>query len=48
MGADGLIIEVHPDPTKAMSDGQQSLKFEKFASLMEELKKLAQAVEREI
>lgn len=48
MGADGLIIEVHPDPRKAMSDGQQSLKFEKFASLMEELKKLAQAVEREI
>lgn len=48
MGADGLIIEVHPEPTKAMSDGQQSLKFEKFASLVEELKKIAAAVDREL
>ena len=48
MGADGLIIEVHPDPTKALSDGQQSLKVEKFAFLMEEIKKLALAVEREV
>ena len=31
-GADGLIIEVHPDPAKALSDGAQSLKPEKFAS----------------
>ena len=34
-GADGLIIEVHPNPDTAMSDGGQSLTFENFASLME-------------
>lgn len=33
-GADGLIIEVHPDPATAMSDGYQSLKFVDFASMM--------------
>lgn len=48
MGADGLIIEVHPEPTKALSDGQQSLKFDKFASLVNNLKKIASAVGREI
>lgn len=48
MGADGLIIEVHPEPTKALSDGQQSLKLEKFDSLMNDLKNIALAVEREI
>lgn len=48
MGADGLIIEVHPEPTKALSDGQQSLKLEKFDSLMKDLKNIALAVEREI
>lgn len=48
MGADGLIIEVHPDPTRAFSDGQQSLKLEKFDLLMKELKNIALAVDREI
>lgn len=48
MGADGLIIEVHPEPTKALSDGQQSLKFNKFDSLINELKNIAAAVDREI
>jgi 3-deoxy-7-phosphoheptulonate synthase len=33
-GADGLIIEVHPDPERALSDGPQSLTFEEFGSLM--------------
>ncbi|UCD10825.1 MAG: 3-deoxy-7-phosphoheptulonate synthase [Nitrospinaceae bacterium] len=37
-GADGLMIEVHPDPASAFSDGPQSLKPEKFAKLMESLK----------
>lgn len=38
VGADGLLIEVHPEPDKALSDGAQSLKPEKFYQLMEELK----------
>jgi 3-deoxy-7-phosphoheptulonate synthase len=36
-GADGLLVEVHPDPDKAWSDGEQSLDFEGFAAMMEEL-----------
>ena len=36
-GADGLIVEVHPDPAKALSDGKQSLDFCGFRSLMETL-----------
>jgi len=47
-GADGLIIEVHPDPTCALCDGPQSLRPDKFAILMEELSLVAQAVGREI
>jgi 3-deoxy-7-phosphoheptulonate synthase len=47
-GADGLIIEVHPDPEKAMSDGAQSLHFPEFDTLMEELKKIALAVGRNV
>ena len=37
VGADGLIIEVHPNPDEAKSDGAQSLTFENFANLMEEV-----------
>lgn len=40
VGADGLIIEVHPQPEKALCDGAQSLKPEKFYQLMEELRML--------
>jgi len=40
-GADGLMIEVHPDPANALSDGPQSLKPKKFAALVEQLKPLA-------
>ena len=40
-GADGLLIEVHPNPEEALSDGPQQLKPEKFESLMRELRKLA-------
>lgn len=47
-GADGLLIEVHPRPEEAFSDGAQSLLPSKFLSLMEELKKIAHAVGREI
>ena len=36
-GCDSLMIEVHPDPPKALSDGSQSLTLEAFDSLMEEL-----------
>lgn len=45
-GADGLIVEVHPDPTKAMSDGAQSLKPEKFAQMVTECRKIAEAMGR--
>jgi 3-deoxy-7-phosphoheptulonate synthase len=47
-GADGLIIEVHPHPETALSDGAQSLKPERFASLMGELRKVAEAVGRTV
>ena len=47
-GADGLIIEVHPNPEQAMSDGGQSLKPEKFARLVTEMKAIAQAVGRDV
>lgn len=36
-GADGMIVEVHPDPAKAWSDGEQSLNFEQFKEMMEAL-----------
>ncbi len=48
IGADGLLIEVHPEPEKALSDGAQSLKFEKFKQLMEEIKAIATAIGRKI
>ena len=38
VGADGLMIEVHPDPAKALSDGPQSLTFDAFDKLMADLK----------
>lgn len=47
-GADALIIEVHTNPEEAMSDGDQSLKPDQFATLMKELKPIAQAVGREL
>ena len=45
-GADGLIIEVHPRPEEALSDGPQSLKPERFASLMAKIGKVAEAIGR--
>ncbi len=47
-GADGLIIEVHPNPEEAMSDGEQSLYPENFDKLMKELELIAEAVGREL
>ncbi len=43
-GADGLIIEIHPDPNRALCDGPQSLNFEVFSSTMQKIKKLAQVM----
>jgi 3-deoxy-7-phosphoheptulonate synthase len=43
-GADGLILEVHPDPEHALSDGAQSLTFDLFASVMANVAKVANAV----
>ncbi|MGC8877596.1 MAG: 3-deoxy-7-phosphoheptulonate synthase [Anaerolineae bacterium] len=45
-GADGLIIEVHPHPEKALSDGGQSLRAARFAELMKQLERVAEAVGR--
>ena len=47
-GADGLIIEVHNNPEKALSDGGQSLKPERFRKLMEKGKAIAQVIGRDI
>jgi 3-deoxy-7-phosphoheptulonate synthase len=47
-GADGMIVEVHLQPEKAASDGAQSLKPERFATLVREMKAIAEAVGREI
>ncbi len=47
-GADGLIVEVHGDPAHALSDGAQSLKPDKFAAMVAEARRVAQAVGRTI
>jgi len=47
-GADGLLIEVHNDPEKALSDGAQSLYPEQFEQLIKELRMIAPAVGRKI
>jgi 3-deoxy-7-phosphoheptulonate synthase len=46
-GADGLIVEVHPNPGEALSDGAQSLTPEKFSQLMHDVRRVAAAVGRE-
>jgi 3-deoxy-7-phosphoheptulonate synthase len=45
-GADGLLVEVHPDPDHALSDGAQSLRPEQFTEMMRQLRIIAPAVER--
>ena len=47
-GADGLIVEVHPDPETALSDGDQSLDFEGSSRLMRDLKVFAEAAGRTV
>jgi len=45
-GADGLMVEVHPNPEAALSDGAQSLKPERFREMMEKVRHVAAAVDR--
>jgi 3-deoxy-7-phosphoheptulonate synthase len=47
-GADGLLVEVHPNPDRALSDGAQSLYPEQFARMMQETRLIAQAIGRTI
>ncbi|NOY99012.1 MAG: 3-deoxy-7-phosphoheptulonate synthase [Chloroflexi bacterium] len=47
-GADGLIVEVHPNPAEALSDGRQSLKPEKFAEMVSQVKEIARVMGREL
>ena len=47
-GADGLIVEVHPDPETALSDGYQSLTFDQFEAMMQVCHKVAEAMGRKI
>jgi len=44
VGADGVMVEVHPDPQKALSDGPQSLTFSEFEKMMEEIRDIAQVL----
>lgn len=48
VGADGIMVEVHPEPDKAVSDGMQSLKPEKFYKLMEEVRCLERLIKAEM
>jgi len=48
VGADGLIVEIHPDPARALSDGPQSLTFPMFETMMQEVRRVADAVGRSI
>ena len=47
-GADGIMVEVHPHPEEALSDGQQSLRFSKFTMLMEAIKPLLDVMQKTI
>jgi 3-deoxy-7-phosphoheptulonate synthase len=47
-GADGLIIEAHPDPDHAVSDGEQSLTLPQFAELMQAVRAMAKAIGRRV
>ena len=48
VGADGLLVEVHPEPDQALCDGAQSLKPERFDAMMHELRAVAQAIGRTV
>ncbi len=47
-GADGIIVEVHPHPDRALSDGAQTLNAEQFNEMMRQLRRVAEAVDRSI
>jgi 3-deoxy-7-phosphoheptulonate synthase len=47
-GADGIIVEVHPQPDRALSDGAQTLNAEQFIEMMRQLRRVAEAVDRQI
>jgi 3-deoxy-7-phosphoheptulonate synthase len=47
-GADGLIVEMHPEPSRAWSDGMQSLTIPMFESMMEQVKRISTAVDRDL
>ena len=47
-GADGLMVEVHPDPSAAKSDGEQSLTFDQFAETMSRIRQIARATGRHV
>lgn len=47
-GADGILVEIHPNPEQAMSDGEQSLKIPVFKEMMRQIRAIAQAMGREI
>ena len=48
VGADGLLIETHPEPEKSFVDGPQTITLEAFDNLMQELRPVAEAVGRKI
>jgi 3-deoxy-7-phosphoheptulonate synthase len=48
VGADGLLVEVHPNPDAALSDGPQSLNLDNFAAMMDDLRQVADAVGRPV
>jgi 3-deoxy-D-arabino-heptulosonate 7-phosphate (DAHP) synthase len=47
-GADGIIVEVHPNPERALSDGGQSLYPDQFARLVQEIRAIASAIGRTV
>jgi 3-deoxy-7-phosphoheptulonate synthase len=47
-GVDAIMVEVHPDPAKAWSDGAQSLSLDRFANMMKEVRPVAEAVGRSL
>jgi 3-deoxy-7-phosphoheptulonate synthase len=47
-GADGLIVEIHPEPAKAVSDGPQSLNPAQFSRLMDSIRQMAPVVGKEL
>jgi 3-deoxy-7-phosphoheptulonate synthase len=44
VGAHGVIVEIHPQPEKALSDGEQALKFDNFQVMMQRLRHLKQVL----